>query len=209
MACMTKRARVVVVVAVGLAGALGFLVARRQGERELSRQSHTVAEAIRRVSKLATVEMNLSNWQLRRDAKQLFGFLPFSCEKTIAVFYRGKVAAGFELAPTNAAGLTVNVEQASRMVRVQLPPARILYTDVPPPELVVADGSICNKLTADDYARLHGDARVQIEREAVSAGVLRRAEQHARDLLTEVVRPLGYQVELRIGAHQVAAPPPR
>lgn len=147
MAPMAKRMLFVGVAAVALVAGVGFVVARWQAERELRRQGHTLAEAVRRVTKLATVEVDVSNWQLRSDSKKLLGFLPFRCEKTVAVFYRGKVAAGFDIAPQTAVGLRVDVDQTNRKVRIELPPARILYTDVPPPDLVVSDGSICNKLT--------------------------------------------------------------
>ncbi len=149
-----------------------------------------MVEAVRRVAKLSTVEAEISNWQLRRETKDLFGFIPLPCQKTIAVFYRGKVAAGFDL--EGGAGLVVQTAPGRREVEVRLPPPRLLYTDVPPPELVVADGSLCNRITAEDYARLHRDARTAVEREALAKGLLARADAHARALLEEVVRPLGY-----------------
>lgn len=200
---MGKRKLTVILAAVAVAVGIGFIAARWQSERNMQRQSHSLAEAVRRVTKLATVEVNVSNWQLRTDSKELFGFLPFRCEKTVAVFYRGKVAAGFELAPETAVGLQMRVAHASRKVHVRLPAPSILYTDVPPPELVVADGSICNSLTPDDYKRLHVEARAAVEHDAIEAGVLMRAESHARALLTEVARPLGYEVELLVGPAEV------
>lgn len=200
---MGKRKLTVIVAAVALSAAIGFMVARWQSEKHVQRQSHSLAEAVRRVTKLATVEVNVSNWQLRTDSKELFGFLPFRCEKTVAVFYKGKVAAGFELAPETAVGLQIRVAHATRKVHVQLPAPRILYTDVPPPELVVADGSICNSLTPEDYKRLHIEARTAVESDAIKAGLLGRAESHARALLTEVARPLGYDVELLVGPGEV------
>jgi hypothetical protein len=157
-----------------------------------------VVEALQRVARLSTVEMTVSDWRLRRDEKSLFGFLPWPCRKTVAVFYRGKVAAGFDLTSAGA-GLAVTVEHGTRRVAVRLPPARLLYVDIPPPEMVVADGSICNEVTADDYARLSTEARQAIEHQATSAGVLARAETHARELFTEVARPLGYQVDMTFG----------
>lgn len=204
---MGKRMLTVILSAVALAAGIGFMVARWQSEKHVQRQSHSLAEAVRRVTKLATVEVNVSNWQLRTDSKELFGFLPFRCEKTVAVFYRGKVAAGFELAPEAAVGLRIRVAHPTRKVQVRLPAPRILYTDVPPPELVVADGSICNRLTPEDYKRLHIEARTAVERDAINTGLLARAESHAHALLTEVARPLGYDVELLIdyGEMDVAA----
>jgi hypothetical protein len=183
----------------GVAGA-GFWYWRAR-ERAVREESQTVVEALQRVARLSTIEMTVSDWRLRRDERNLFGFLPWPCRKTVAVFYRGKVAAGFDLSAGR--GLGVSVERVTRRVTVRLPPARLLYVDIPPPELVVADGSVCNQVTADDYARLAVEARQAIERQALGGGVLARAESHARELLAEVARPLGYQLEVTFGA-----PPP-
>jgi hypothetical protein len=87
---------------------------------------------------------------------------------------------------------------------VRLPAPRLLYTDVPTPELVVADGSLCNEVTAEDYARLHEEARRALQKEAVSSGILARAEGQARALIEGVARPLGYEVEVAV---EPAAPP--
>jgi hypothetical protein len=195
------RAAVAVGAALGLGVVAGaVLVGRRAAdERRAVRESHSVVEAVSRVTKLATVESSVSNWQLRRDSRELFGFLPVRCEKTLAVFYRGKVAAGFDVGPSGA--VAVEVERGgTRRVRVRLPPPRILYVDVPPPELVVADGSVCNRVTPDDVTRLHADARTAVERDALAGGLLARAESHARELVQEIVRPLGFEAEVSVGA---------
>ena len=97
-----------VAVAVGLAAAAAlttFMLWQRSRERASVHESHTVAEAVRRVTMLSTVEMNLSNWQLRSDEKDLLGFIPVRCRKTVAIFYRGKVSAGFDLTTPDAAAV--------------------------------------------------------------------------------------------------------
>jgi hypothetical protein len=63
---------------------------------------------------------------------------------------------------------------------------------------VVADGSICNRLEPEDYRRLHDEARAAVEREALKQGLLRQAEEHARELVRAVTRPFGYEVEIHI-----------
>jgi len=195
---MAKRWIVVAGVAACAVSLAALVVLREQAEHQAQERSHTVAQAVERVAKLATVEMNISNWQLRKDSKQLFGFLPFRCEKTVAVFYRGKVAAGFDLHPKGADRWRVVFNAAEKVVDIALPAPRILYNDVPAPELIVSDGSVCNSLTSEDYTRLHNDARAAVEREAVASGVLLQAESHARDLLTEVVRALGYTLKCKM-----------
>jgi hypothetical protein len=184
----------------GAAGVAGAWLLRERAARERVTEQRAVVEAVRRVAALATIEMQVSNWRLRRDTKPLFGFLPVRCEKTIGVFYRGKVAAGFDLAPASGGGLVVDASPTERRARVRLPAPRLLYTDVPAPEIVVADGSVCNALKPEDYTQLHAEARAAVEREAIAAGALSQAEGQARRLVTELLAPFGYEVTVEIGA---------
>ena len=190
-----QRVAIVGAALVTVAAAAGGFLWFRAREQARLREGHTVAEAMHRVTRLATVEMTVSDWRLRRDEKALFGLLPIKCRKTVAVFYRGKVAAGFDL----DAGTALSVDAVRRHVDVHLPAARLLYVDVPPPEVVVADGSVCNQVTAEDYSRLAGDARQAIEGQALASGILGKAEEHARALLAEVARPLGYELAASFG----------
>lgn len=186
-----------VVIGLGMAASLAW----RWRQARVQRESATVVESVRRVMKLATVEMTISDWRLRRDSKNLFGFLPIPCEKTRAVFFRGKVSAGFDL-QTDATALQVTTDNASRRVSVHLPPPRLLYTDVPAPDLLVTDGSLCNPVDAQDYASMHAEARKAVEGEALARGILAQATTQLRTILVEVLRPLGYEVVV-----EVAAPP--
>jgi hypothetical protein len=202
---MAKRRAVGAVLALAALGAGGLFLWKRARDEAAHRDSQTMVEALHRVARLSTIEITISDWRLRKDEKALFGFIPWPCRKTLAVFYRGKVAAGFDLSGSGSPGLEVSVQPGTRHLAVRLPPARLLYVDIPPPELVVADGSVCNQVTPDDYTRLASEARQAIERQALDAGVLARAETHARELLTEVVRPLGYDLEMTFGAPPLAA----
>jgi hypothetical protein len=101
----------------------------------------------------------------------------------------------------------VRVDRQRRgTVDVRLPPPRLLYTDVPAPELVVADGSLCNRVGPDDYRRMHAEVRAAIEREAIERGVLTRAEEHARALVDAVVRPLGFDAHVTVGGATPTSP---
>jgi hypothetical protein len=194
-----RRAAIWAAAGLVLLAAVAALVYQRYRYRNRQVAGATAIEAVRRVTKLSTVEMQLSNWHLRRDAKELLGFIPIKCEKTVAVFYRGTVAAGFDLTASDALTVRVDSDRSPPTVQVHLPAARILYTDVPAPELVVADGSICNRVGPDDYSRMHAEVRSQIEREAIAGGVLTRAEKHARELVEAVVRPLGFEANVTVG----------
>ena len=202
---MNRRARLLIVVSSAVLAvtaalaAVGLLAWRRLEARQIARESHTVVQAVHRVARLATVEMNVSSFQLRKDAKNLLGFIPIKCEKTVAIFYKGRVAAGFDFHQPDGPGLNVTTtSDPARRLLVELPAPRLLYTDTPPPEVVVADGSICNRLEPGDYQALTAEARDALERTAISAGILRQAEQHARELVQAVAGPLGFQLEIRI-----------
>jgi hypothetical protein len=185
--------------------AAGWLFLRRlEGER-IERESHTVVEAVKKVARLTTVEANVSSWQLRRESRNLFGIVPIKCEKTIAIFFRGKVAAGFDFDAPGSLDVTFATTPTGRKVVVRLPPPRLLYTDAPAPELVVADGSLCNRLEPGDYQKLHNEARAAVEREALNQGVLQKAEAHARELVQAVTRPFGYEAEIRTTGNALSA----
>ena len=141
--------------------------------------------------------MNVSSFQLRRDSKNLLGFIPIKCEKTVAILYRGRVAAGFDLKDPAAVSVTVTNAPDGRKVLVELPAPQLLYTDAPPPHVVVADGSICNQWGPADYEKLHAEARTAAETEALQKGILGRAEQHARELVQAIGGSLGYATEVR------------
>jgi hypothetical protein len=190
------RNGLIMTVGVGV-GAAALLLWQRDQEARRDRESHTVTEAMRRVTRLSTVEMTISDWRLKQDEKALFGILPVTCSKTVAVFYRGTVAAGFDL--DNGAA-TLDIDAVHHKIAARLPAPRLLYVDAPAPDLVVADGSLCNEVTPDDYRRLAGESRQAIERQALASGILDKARNHARDLLTEVARPLGYQLEATFAA---------
>jgi hypothetical protein len=188
---------------------VGLLALRRLEDRRVEAESHSVVEAVRKVARLTTVEANVSSWQLRREARNLFGILPIRCEKTIAIFFRGKVAAGFDFDQPGSLDIAFSATPTqggmARRVRVRMPKPRILYTDAPAPELVVADGSLCNRLEPGDYQKLHNEARAAVEREALKQGVLQKAEAHARELVGAVTRPFGYEAEIQIADPPLAA----
>jgi hypothetical protein len=186
---------------------IAVVAIRTFNRHQIERRSHSVVEAVRRVTQLATVQMTFANWQLRRDTKDLFGFVPIRCEKTVAIFYRGKVAAGFDLNSPAAVVVQTTGNGSTPVLRVRLPPATILWTDVPPPDLIVADGSLCNRVGPDDYVRLHDDARAAVKRDALAAGVLTEAEKNARQLVTEIARPFGIEAQISFASAPLLATP--
>ena len=198
---MGKRALVVVSVltALSVSAAVSlFFLLRDRNARRAEQDGRTVVEAVRKVTRLTTVEMDVSSFQLRRDSKDLLGFIPIKCEKTVAIIYRGKVAAGFDLQERDAVGVTIVTTPKGRKLTVDLPAPQLLYVDAPPPHVVVADGSVCNQFEPSDYEKLHAEARTAAQAEALQKGILTQAEQHARELIETVAGSLGYSTEVRV-----------
>jgi hypothetical protein len=175
----------------------GLSLRERLADHRVERESHTLIEAVKKVAKLTTVEMNVSSFELRKDAKNLFGLLPIKCEKTVAIYYKGKVAAGFDLDDKTNLTVTVTAPPSGRRLLVELPAAKLLYVDAPAPEIIVADGSVCNRLEASDYQRMTAEAREAVERQALAGGILKKAEDQARELIRAVAQPLGYEVDVK------------
>src|SRR3954452_6057119 len=121
------RKALVLIIALGAMAFTSVMVAFRRRARDVDEQSQTVAETVRRVAKLTTVEMDVSDWRLRKDSKDLLGFIPVKCEKTVAAFFRGKVASAFVLAAHGAVTVEVPSVRPPRPVTVHLPAPRILY----------------------------------------------------------------------------------
>ncbi len=192
-----RGARPLFLVVMGAVVGVLVMLVLRQGGRHTSTESHAVVEGVRRILHVSTVEMQISDYQVRRDSKDLWGFLPIACEKTVVAFYRGKVAAGFSL-DDRAWSLAVDADENRKTLRVKLPPPQVLSVDVKPPELFLANGSVCNGIEPADYARLHEDARRAAERAAVGNGILIKAEFHVRQILAELCKPLGWQLELTV-----------
>lgn len=209
---MTRRKRAFIgVVATAAIGVGGLALWRKAEERNEFHRRATMVNAINKVAKLTTVEMKVSSFELRKDAKDLLGFIPIKCEKTVAIFFHGTVAAGFDLEDGSQLKVEVRpvvtggnarplrealLPQVSRKLHVELPPPRLLYTDAPAPDIVVADGSLCNRIEPSDYQTLSSEARLAVQKEALANGVLAKAAAHAEEMIKALATPLGYEVDV-------------
>ena len=102
----------------------GALVAYR-ARREAHAEEVQILQGVRRVCKLATVEMSLADYAKKTVPKSVD--LPFTKEPEAFLFYAGIVSAGFDICDAPA-GIVVN--HAERQVRITLPPPRILSIDI-------------------------------------------------------------------------------
>jgi len=171
----------------------GGLVAYR-GRREARAEELQIVTGVRRVCKLATVEVSLADYAKKTVPKSVD--LPFTKEPEAYLFYAGIVSAGFDICDAPA-GIVVN--HAERQVRITLPPPRILSIDIVRFETINESSGFLNAISPEDRNRWYGEARTALERGALAQGALDRAQIHAEELFEAFVARHGYALVIGSG----------
>jgi hypothetical protein len=171
----------------------GGLVAYR-GRREARAEELQIVTGVRRVCKLATVEVSLADYAKKTVPKSVD--LPFTKEPEAYLFYAGIVSAGFDICDAPA-GIVVN--HAERQVRITLPPPRILSIDIVRFETINESSGFLNAISPEDRNRWYGEARTALERGALAQGALDRAQIHAEELFEAFVARHGYTLVIGSG----------
>jgi hypothetical protein len=190
---MTRRlVALAVLAAVAALAALAFV---RRARREARAEDLVIVEGIHKVCKLATIEVALADYARRTVPKTID--LPFTDEPEAYLFYSGVVSAGFDVCdePTR-----LDVDHTARVVRLSLPPARILSLDIKRFETINERSGFLNAISPADRNGWYQDARTGLTKAALDQGVLPRAETHARELLSDLVSRWGYRLDLTVEA---------
>jgi hypothetical protein len=167
----------------------------QRAKREAQAQDLVIVEGVRKVCKLATIEVSIADYARRTVPKTID--LPFTAEPEAYLFYSGVVTAGFDVCdePTR-----LDVDHTNRVVRLALPPARILSLDIKRFETINETSGFLNAISPADRNGWYQDARDGLTKVALAQGVLPKAEAHARELLGDLIARWGYRVELTVGA---------
>jgi hypothetical protein len=189
---MTRSRRPIVIAVLTLVTAVmgtGVLVARRSRSARRT-EDLMVVQGIRKVCKLATVEVSLADYARHAVPKTLD--LP---EPEAYLFYSGVASAGFEGCDERA---RVDVDHASRAVRVRLPAPRMLSLEIKRFEAINERIGFLNAIAVEDRNRWYKDARDALERGALAQDLLGRATAHARQLLGDFIERWGYHLDLDV-----------
>ncbi len=171
----------------------GALVAYR-ARREAHAEELQILQGVRRVCKLATVEVSLADYAKKTVPKTVD--LPFTKEPEAFLFYAGIVSAGFDICDAPA-GIVVN--HAERQVRITLPQPRILSIDIQRFETINESAGFLNAIAPADRNRWYAEARTALERGALAQGALDRAQIHAEELFEAFVARHGYTLVIGSG----------
>jgi hypothetical protein len=183
-------AAIAVVLAVFLAG---FFLGRWRTRREAV-SSAPVVQAVRRIARLATIEMEIADVVRYEEVRTI---LVFDIPKNATLRLRGKVTGGFDL----ARGFDVEADAGKRHVAVRLPAPQILSVDDRLEWFDERSGWL-NPITPNDRTHWTQWARGALARAAKDAGLLEKSSAHARDLFTDAASAFGWTAEVTVNGAQ-------
>jgi len=189
------------VLAILFAAICGFLLKNAVTTPRARAEGAPVVMAIRKIARLATVEVQVSDVVRYEEFKD---FLLWSFPKSAILQVRGSVVGGFDL---DRDGFKVTSSPSDRTVKIQLPRPTILSID---PKLQWFDekSGIFNPITPADRNRWMIWARTSLARTARDSGMDRKAEEQARKLLTAAAQALGWKAEVSFSGPQLLSPQP-
>ncbi|MCI8538321.1 MAG: DUF4230 domain-containing protein [Oscillospiraceae bacterium] len=171
----------------------GFLVRGLQADPPPELSAIVVQNELRQVSQLATARYGYTNMGQFEQTNDFYGItLPFTTKRFI-VAYEGEILAGVDLEKAK-------VDLTGQQLTVSLPKAEILSHEIDENSLEIFDESrnIFNPITISDYNGFHLDQKGKMEEKAIGNGLLTLAEDQARRVAEQILRPLAEQSELEL-----------
>ena len=156
----------------------------------------SVIEKIQAVAKLVSSETTI------RDVV-VFENTRYGSTKKALVVVTGKVLVGFDLEKA-----TVDIDHEAKRLRITLPPASILATDVIDMRTYDESRGLWNPFTGGDRDQIYREARGHLLRAALSMGAKEHANQSARQLLAAMFTTDGYSAEIVTSTGPLLNPQP-
>jgi hypothetical protein len=176
----------------------GFLVGRWGARREAV-SSAPVVQAVRRIARLATVEMEIADVVRYEEVRTI---LVFDIPKNATLRLRGKVIGGFDL----ERGFDVEADAGRRLVLVRLPAPQIIAVD-DRLEWFDEHSGWLNPITPSDRTHWTQWARGALARAAKDSGLFEKSAAHARDLFTDAASAFGWSAEVTVDGKAVPPAP--
>jgi hypothetical protein len=158
----------------------------------------TVVESIRDLSDLVTVEViEYTTIEQGHDA----GFFNFARGDRIFLFAVARIGAGVDLGQVR--DQDVEVDWATRSVRIRLPEAKILYAalDNENTRVYDRDTGIFRRADRDLETQARRTAETILREQALTVGILEHATENAKTTLRAFLGGLGFEQITILGAH--------
>ena len=147
-----------------------------------------VVEQMRAVAKLVSSETTVRDVVVYQNRR-------LGSTKRSLVVVTGKVLAGIDL----DAGTAVNINHQERKVAIVLPHAQVLGVEVTQLRTYDEQNGLWNPFRPEDRDTIYQLARDQLVHASGELGVTAHAEESARRLLTALIHPDGYAIEVTFG----------
>jgi hypothetical protein len=162
--------------------------------------------ALRRLAELKTAEFAIERViDIRDKQSHLFGLV--QAEDALLLIAGGRVSAGIDLTHLKEGAIVSNWE--ARRIVVELPSAQILDAHIDEQRTYVhsrrTDSLAARKETLESDARR--EAERELERGALSGGILKMANENAKATVESLLHSLGFvDVQVRIAAPESSTP---
>ena len=154
-------------------------------KEEVKVTSDTLKEQLKGIRELVTQEYIYTNADKRESTeKWLWGIdRPFS-GNSLLVTYDGTIKAGVDLSQVE-----ITVDEDAHTITVILPPSEITDNTIPQEsiEVVEVKNGLFNDVTFDNYNEFIAEQKVIMEKKAIDQGILTKADQEAKDAVSEVL----------------------
>ena len=157
------------------------------GETTVSQS--VIVEQTRAVAKLVSSETSLRDVVVYQNRH-------LGSTKRSLVVVTGKVLAGIDLDQ----GTQVDIDHAARQVHITLPPAKVLGVEVTQLRTYDERSGLWNPFRPADRDTIYQLARDQLIVSAGELGLAGHAEESARKMLTSLIHPDGYTVDVIFNA---------
>lgn len=195
----------VIIVLSFLLGAAVFWSFSRTGEQVTEEKATILLEQVRKVTKLVTVEGDVSEVFNSEQTKNVTLYLPlptrFAFQKKAMVQVHGTVLVGYDLEQ-----LTIDVDVDSRTLTIgNLPEPKILAIDH---ELSYKnlEESWFNSFTAEDYSALSQRAKERLRDEALQSKLIDKARAQGNALIETIdflATGAGFELVVKDGFQEV------
>ena len=145
-----------------------------------------VVEQMRAVSKLVSSETTVRDVVVYQNRR-------LGSTKRSLVVVTGKVLAGIDLDK----GSQVHIDNSAHRVDIVLPPAQVVAVEVTQLRTYDERSGLWNPFRPEDRDTIYDLARSQLVNAAGELGVTSHAEESARRLLSAMIHPEGYTVDVR------------
>ena len=179
---------------IGLGLAIGIYVTGKFSflQKKKIEQSTIVLEKIKQVTKLITVEGNISELYSYKDYYS-YDFSPFRKKALIRV--NAKVSAGYDFEK-----MQINVKPNLKLIEINnFPQPEILSIDHNLDYYDISEG-VFNSFEPEDLNKLNKEAKSKIENSALNSDLLKRAKDQKDDLiqmLSLLIENSGYDLQIK------------